>query len=253
MTSNLGIVKAIQTELKSLGLSWPDELLTTPEVPTIPEPTQNEFLDAVHAASGDPAADETVQLLVNRMALVRFGHVNAAMKTDAERKQESLILAYADELVAELQQLHAREVDTLAEALRTIPSNQHIKDIRLEGLTPRQHETAVKALTAQHRAERIRAVWGRIHALGEWHMDPNREGYRSRLYLLANPTVEQFAEALDPSPTRFPQHEDEWGILQHGWEVKLADSEEHARKRLKMLTDSTAPTGNIENDEARVF
>lgn len=49
-----GIINAIQTELKTLGLSWPDALLTRPEITTIPEPSEQEFVDAVLAAKGDP-------------------------------------------------------------------------------------------------------------------------------------------------------------------------------------------------------
>lgn len=250
MTSNLGIIKTIQTELKTLGLSWPDALLTRPEVPTIPEPTEQEFVDAVHAAKGDPANDATVQTLINRMALIRFGHVNAAMRTAAERKQNALVPAAVVDLSAKLQQLHAAEVDTLTEALDTIPGHQHIKHMRLEGLAPHQYETTIRALTAQHRAERIRGVWGRMQAL-KGNMNPNRGGYRASLYVLANPTPDQYKNALKESPVDLPEHNDEWGILAHGWEVKLADSEQEAFQRLAALTEKAGPS-RIQNDEAQV-
>lgn len=246
-----GIINAIQTELKTLGLSWPDALLTRPEITTIPEPSEQEFVDAVLAAKGDPANDEAVQTLINRMALIRFGHVNAVMRTAAERKQNALIPAAVTDLSAKLHQLHESEVDTLTEALDTVPGHQHIRHMRLEGLAPHQYETTIRALTAQHRAERIREVWGKLQAL-KGNMNPNRGGYRARLYVLANPTPDQYRNALKESPVDFPEHNDEWGILAHGWEVKLADSESHAFKRLKALTETAEPS-RIQNDEAQMI
>lgn len=246
-----GIINAIQTELKTLGLSWPDALLTRPEITTIPEPSEQEFVDAVLAAKGDPANDAAVQTLINRMALIRFGHVNAVMRTAAERRQNALIPAAVTDLSAKLHQLHESEVDTLTEALDTIPSHQHIRHMRLEGLAPHQYETAIRALTAQHRAERIRGVWGKIQAL-KGNMNPNRGGYRASLYVLANPTPDQYRNALKESPVDFPEHKDEWGILAHGWEVKLADSEHGAFQRLEALTEAAGPS-RIENNEAQVI
>lgn len=255
MTNNLVMIKTLQTDLKTFGLSWPEEILAQPELPTIPEPTEQDFVDAVLAAKGEPANDPTVQTLVHRMALIRFGHVNTVIQTHAERKRNALIPAAIDELTTKLQELHAKEVNTLAEAQSALNSPHHIRDIRLEGLAPHLYETVAHSLTAQHRAERIRRVWGKLHALkGLNVMNPNRGGYRARLYILANPTPAQYKEALNDTSTGFgfPEHEDEWGILQHGWEVSLADSESHAFQRLHALMDAAEQTSSFRTDEAEV-
>lgn len=249
--TNLNGARSLRKELAAFGLAWPEAILARQELPTIPEPTEQEFVDAVLAAKGDPANDATVQTLINRMALIRFGHVNAVMKTNAERKQGALIPAAVTELSTELHHLHAKEVEILTETLDTIPRHQHVKDIRLEGLAPHQYETTIRALTAQHRAERIREVWGKIQAL-KGNMNPNRRSHRASLYLLANPTPDQYRNALKESPVDFPEHNDEWGILAHGWEVKLADSEHAAFKRLEALTE-TAESSRIQNDEAQMI
>src|SRR5699024_9982834 len=57
-------IRSLTNALARIGLALPENVTTTPEHVTVPDPDTAEIVAAIQAADGDPAADRTVQRLI---------------------------------------------------------------------------------------------------------------------------------------------------------------------------------------------
>src|SRR5699024_8373248 len=87
---------------------------------TVPDPDTAEIVAAIKDASGDPAADTTVQRLITARAIARGGYLDL-LEQAARKDQWSALTAVLDTVNAEIHDVFdtaARELEAVAPELK---------------------------------------------------------------------------------------------------------------------------------------
>src|SRR5699024_6950510 len=135
--------------LGKIGLTLPENVTTTPQHVTVPDPDTAEIVDAIQAADGDPAAAETVQRLITARAIARGGYTE--LLAQAARVEQWDALAESVDVIND--QIHdvfdtaARELEAVVPELKGYPD---LDSLILASLPARVADPARRAVNAQH-------------------------------------------------------------------------------------------------------
>src|SRR5699024_920463 len=69
-------IPGLANALAKIGITLPENVTTTPQHVTVPDPDSAEIVAAIQAAAGDPAADKEVQRLITARAIARGGYLD---------------------------------------------------------------------------------------------------------------------------------------------------------------------------------
>ena len=154
-------IRSLTNALARIGLSLPENVTTTPQTVTVPDPDSAEIGAAIKDASGDPAADATVQRLITARAIARGGYLDLLEQAAREDQWQAL----TDALDSINDQIHdvfdtaARELEAVTPELKAYTD---LDTLILASLPARVADPARRAVDAQHTLRAARDAWLRL-------------------------------------------------------------------------------------------
>ena len=224
-------IRGLANALAPVGLTLPENVTTTPQTVTVPDPDTAEIVDAIKAAPGDPSADKTVQRLVTARAIARGGYLD--LLEHAARKDQWQALT--DALGTINDQIHevfdgaAREIEAVVPELKAYPD---LDSLVLASLPARVADPARRAVNAQHTLRAARDAWLRL-----WRSVGGQRDGRPEEGILAvcNPTPAEWLEHASRRPQSLPAPGDVWTMARYGWTLTLARDIRDAKARAEHI------------------
>ena len=224
-------IRGLANALAPVGLSLPENVTTTPQTVTVPDPDTTEIVDAIQAAKGDPAADEAVQRLITARAIARGGYLDLLAQAARVEQWEAL----KESLDTVNDQIHAA-FDTAARELEAVaPELKGYTDLDslvLASLPARVADPARRAVNAQHTLRAARDAWLRL-----WRSVGGQRSGRPEEDILAvcNPTPAEWLEHSSRRPQSLPAPGDVWTMARNGWTLTLAHDLRDAKARAEHI------------------
>ena len=224
-------IRGLTNALAKVGLSLPENVTTTPQHVTVPDPDSAEIAAAIQAAKGDPASDKTVQRLVTARAIARGGYTDLLARTAREEQWQAL----TDALDTINDQIHAvfataaRELEAVAPALKGYTD---LDAIVLAALPARDADPARRAVNAQHTLRAAHTAWLKL-----WRSVGGQRDGRPEEDILAicNPTPDEWLEHASRRPQSLPAPGDVWTMARYGWRLTLAHDIRDAKARAEHI------------------
>lgn len=220
-------IKAMTDALGKIGVTLPENVTTTPQTVTVPDPDSAEIVAAIKDASGDPAADATVQRLITARAIARGGYLDLLEQAAREDQWQAL----KESLDTVNDQIHgvfataASELEAVAPALM---GRDSLDNIVLASLPARDADPARRALNAQHTLRAAHAAWLKL-----WRSVGGQQTGRPEADILAvcEPTPAEWLEHSSRRPHTLPDPGDVWTPARYGWTLTLAHDLRDAKAR----------------------
>ena len=196
-------IRGLANALAPIGLTLPENVTTTPQTVTVPDPDTAEIVAAIKAAKGDPAADKTVQRLITARAIARGGYLDLLEQAAREDQWQAL----TDALDTINYQIHAA-FDTAARELEAVvPELKGYTDLDslvLASLPARVADPARRAVDAQHTLRAAHTAWLKL-----WRSVGGQRDGRPEEGILAvcNPTPHEWLEHSSRRPQSLPAPE----------------------------------------------
>ena len=224
-------IRGLGNALDKIGVTLPENVTTTPEHVTVPDPDTAEIVAAIQAADGDPAADKEVQRLITARAINRGGYLD--LLAQAARKDQWSALTDALDTVND--QIHdvfdaaARELEAVVPEL---PGYADLDALILASLPARVADPARRAINAQHTLRAARDAWLRL-----WRSVGGQRDGRPEEGILAvcNPTPHEWLEHSSRRPQSLPAPGDVWTMARYGWPLSLAHDIRAAKARAEHI------------------
>ena len=224
-------IRSLTAALGKIGLSLPENVTTTPQHVTVPDPDSAEIVAAIQAAKGDPSADRTVQRLITARAIARGGYTDLLARAARVEQWEALTAA----LDTVNDQIHA-VFDTAASELEAVapqlPGYADLDALVLASLPARDADPARRAVNAQHTLRAARTAW-----LTLWRSVGGQRDGRPEEGILAicNPTPDEWLEHASRRPQSLPAPGDVWTMARYGWRLTLAHDLRDAKARAEHI------------------
>ena len=227
-------IRSLTAALGKIGLSLPENVTTTPQHVTVPDPDTTEIVDAIKAAKGDPSADETVQRLITARAIARGGYLDLLAQAARVEQWEAL----KESLDTVNTQIHAvfdaaaRELEAVVPELKGYPD---LDSLILASLPARVADPARRAVNAQHTLRAARDAWLRL-----WRSVGGQRDGRPEEGILAvcNPTPAEWLEHSSRRPQSLPAPGDVWTMARYGWTLTLAHDLRDAKARAEHIRNT---------------
>ena len=220
-------IRGLSNALGKIGLSLPENVTTTPQHVTVPDPDTAEIVAAIQAAKGDPAADKEVQRLITARALARGGYADLLARAARVEQWEALTAALdtVNDQIHAVFDTAARELEAVAPQL---PGYADLDALVLASLPARDADPARRAVNAQHTLRAARTAW-----LTLWRSVGGQRSGRPEEDILAvcNPTPAEWLEHSSRRPQSLPAPGDVWTMARHGWTLTLAHDLRDAKAR----------------------
>ena len=220
-------IRSLTAALAKIGLSLPENVTTTPQHVTVPDPDTAEIVAAIQAAKGDPAADKEVQRLITARALARGGYADllahAARVEQGKALKESL-----DTINAEIHDVFdgaARELEAVAPELKGYTD---LDSLILASLPARVADPARRAVDAQHTLRAARDAWLKL-----WRSVGGQQSGRPEedILTVCDPSPAEWLEHSSRRPQSLPAPGDVWTMARNGWPLSLAHDIRAAKAR----------------------
>ena len=224
-------IRSLTAALGKIGLSLPENVTTTPQHVTVPDPDTAEIVDAIQAAKGDPSADRTVQRLITARAIARGGYADllahAARVEQWQALKESLDTVNTQ--IHDVFDAAARELEAVAPELKGYPD---LDALVLASLPARVADPARRAVNAQHTLRAARDAW-----LTLWRSVGGQRSGRPEEGILAvcDPTPAEWLEHSSRRPQSLPAPGDVWTMARYGWTLTLAHDLRDAKARAEHI------------------
>ena len=224
-------IRSLTDVLGKIGLVLPESVTATPQTVTVPDPDTAEIVDAIKAADGDPASDETVQRLITARAIARGGYLDLLAQAARVEQWEAL----KDALDTVNAQIHdvfdaaARELEAVVSELKAYPD---LDALILASLPARVADPARRAVNAQHTLRAARDAWLRL-----WRSVGGQRDGRPEEGILAvcDPTPHEWLEHSSRRPQSLPAPGDVWTMARNGWPLTLAHDLRDAKARAEHI------------------
>ena len=236
-------IRSLTDVLGRIGLSLPENVTTTPQHVTVPDPDTAEIVDAIQAAKGDPA-DKEVQRLLTARAIARGGYLDL-LEHAARKDQWQALKDALDTVNAEIHAVFdtaARELEAVAPQL---PGYPDLDSLVLASLPARVADPARRAVDAQHTLRAARDAW-----LTLWRSVGGQQTGRPEADILAvcDPTPHEWLEHSSRRPQSLPAPGDVWSMARYGWRLSLA----HDIRAAKARADHIRTTLDRESEKRRL-
>ena len=224
-------IRSLSAALGKIGITLPENVTTTPQHVTVPDPDTAEIVDAIKAAPGDPSADKTVQRLVTARAIARGGYLD--LLEHAARKDQWQALTDALDTIND--QIHdvfataARELEAVAPALKGYTD---LDALILASLPARDADPARRAVDAQHTLRAALDAWRKL-----WRSVGGQRDGRPEEGILAvcDPSPAEWLEHASRRPQSLPAPGDVWTMARYGWTLTLARDIRDAKARAEHI------------------
>ena len=220
-------IRGLSNALGKIGLSLPENVTTTPQTVTVPDPDTTEIVDAIQAAKGAAAADKTVQRLITARAINRGGYLDL-LEHAARKDQWSALTAALDTINAEIHDVFdaaARELEAVVPELKGYTD---LDSLVLASLPARVADPARRAVNAQHTLRAARDAWLRL-----WRSVGGQRDGRPEVDILTvcDPSPAEWLEHASRRPQSLPAPGDVWTMARNGWTLTLAHDLRDAKAR----------------------
>ena len=224
-------IRGLTDVLGRIGLTLPENVTTTPQHVTVPDPDTAEIVAAIQAADGDPAADATVHRLITARAIARGGYLDL-LEHAARKDQWKALKDALDTVNAEIHDVFdaaARELEAVVPELKGYTD---LDALILASLPPRDADPARRAINAQHTLRAARDAWLRL-----WRSVGGQRSGRPEEDILAvcNPTPAEWLEHSSRRPQSLPAPGDVWTMARNGWPLTLAHDLRDAKARAEHI------------------
>ena len=224
-------IRGLSNALGKIGLSLPENVTTTPQHVTVPDPDTAEIAAAIKAAPGDPSADKTVQRLITARAIARGGYT-AVLEHAAREEQWDALTESVDVINDQIHEVFdgaAREIEAVAPQL---PGYTDLDVLVLASLPARDADPARRAVNAQHTLRAARDAW-----LTLWRSVGGQRSGRPEEGILAvcDPTPAEWLEHASRRPQSLPAPGDVWTMARYGWPLSLAHDIRAAKARAEHI------------------
>ena len=224
-------IRSLTAALGKIGLSLPENVTTTPQHVTVPDPDSAEIVAAIQAAKGDPSADRTVQRLITARAIARGGYTDLLARAARVEQWEALTAALdtVNDQIHAVFDTAARELEAVAPQL---PGYADLDALVLASLPARDADPARRAVNAQHTLRAARTAW-----LTLWRSVGGQRDGRPEEGILAicNPTPDEWLEHASRRPQSLPAPGDVWTMARYGWRLTLAHDLRDAKARAEHI------------------
>ena len=220
-------IRGMTDALGKIGLTLPENVTTTPQTVTVPDPDSDDIAAAIQAAKSDPAADKEVQRLITARAIARGGYLD--LLAQAARVEQWQALKDALDTIND--QIHAvfdtaaRELEAVVPELKGYPD---LDSLVLASLPARVADPARRAVNAQHTLRAARDAWLRL-----WRSVGGQRSGRPEEDILAvcQPSPAEWLEHSSRRPQSLPAPGDVWTMARYGWTLTLAHDLRDAKAR----------------------
>ena len=224
-------IRSLTDVLGKIGLVLPENVTATPQTVTVPDPDTAEIVDAIKAADGDPASDETVQRLITARAIARGGYTDLLARA-ARVEQWHALTESLDTVNAQIHDVFdaaARELEAVVSELKAYPD---LDALILASLPARVADPARRAVNAQHTLRAARDAWLRL-----WRSVGGQRDGRPEEGILAvcDPTPAEWLEHSSRRPQSLPAPGDVWTMALYGWPLSLAHDIRAAKARAEHI------------------
>ena len=224
-------IRGLGNALDKIGVTLPENVTTTPQHVTVPDPDSAEIVAAIQAAKGDPAADKEVQRLITARAIARGGYTDLLAQAARVEQWQAL----TDALDSINDQIHAvfdtaaRELEAVTPELKGYPD---LDSLVLASLPARVADPARRAVNAQHTLRAARDAWLRL-----WRSVGGQRSGRPEEDILAvcDPSPAEWLEHAARRPQSLPAPGDVWTMARHGWTLTLAHDLRDAKARAEHI------------------
>ena len=224
-------IRGLTNALAKVGLSLPENVTTTPQHVTVPDPDTAEIVAAIQAAPGDPSADKEVQRLVTARAIARGGYTDLLARTARETQWQALTDAL-DTVNDQIHDVFATAASELEAVAPQLPGYTDLDAIVLSSLPARDADPARRAVNAQHTLRAARDAWLKL-----WRsVGGQRDGRPEEdILTVCDPSPAEWLEHSSRRPQSLPAPGDVWTMARYGWRLTLAHDLRAAKARAEHI------------------
>ena len=219
-------IRGLANALAPVGLTLPENVTTTPQTVTVPDPDTAEIVAAIKDAKGDPA-DATVQRLITARAIARGGYLDLLAHAAREEQWQALTesLDTINDQIHDVFDTAARELEAVAPALKGYTD---LDSLVLASLPARVADPARRAVNAQHTLRAAHTAWLKL-----WRSVGGQSTGRPEADILAvcDPSPAEWLEHASRRPQSLPAPGDVWTPARYGWTLTLAHDLRDAKAR----------------------